>query len=315
MYQQCVTSFSKPPLNSLSIVACTSHATVTPSLGCHNLMNLLLSPSCSAFPPDGTCIYRLYCGAPAECGRATLGVVGYIQWIRPDFLSSGNVEFRKEVRDSNIWLYCLCLKDRTACAKWNEIYQKSSGGLKRDTWNQVRDHTSPLSMTSPGFWRMDQMRWAQETGEESRLRGGAAWAVRGQGAVKCGWDTRCAESCDGKPGGRGGPELCLRRPGKPQVDTLPLEPMTRSEASKMLMALLSFFTDHSASFLGENFSHYGSHPWELQGLSAIWIYHVKGMKARKSVRKFYKKSSLVSITSNVHWSKHHYYNRHLMSKR
>ena len=147
-------------------------------------MNLLLSPSCSEFPPDGTCICRLCCGAPAECGRETLGVVGYIQWIRPDFLSSGNVEFRKEVRDSNIWLYCLCLKDRTACAKWNEIYQKSSGGLKRETWNQVRDPKSPLSMTSPGFWRMDQMRWAQATGEESRLRGGAAWAVRGQGAVK-----------------------------------------------------------------------------------------------------------------------------------
>lgn len=98
------------------------------------------------------------------------------------------------------------------------------------------------------------------------------------------------------------------------MDTLLLGPMTRSEAFQMLMALLSFFTDHSASFLGENFSHYGSHPWELQGLSAIWIYHVKGMKARKSIRKSYKNSSLVSITSNVHWSKHHYYDRLLMSK-
>ena len=137
----------------------------------------------------------------------TLGVVGYIQWRRPDFLSSGNLEFRKEVRDSNIWLYFLCLKDRTGCAKWNEIHQKASGGLKRETCNQVRDHRSPLSMTSPGFLRMDRMRWVQrewmdfggwirwdeykENGEESLLRSGAAWAVRGQGAMTFGWNTGC----------------------------------------------------------------------------------------------------------------------------
>lgn len=62
------------------------------------------------------------------------------------------------------------------------------------------------------------------------------------------------------------------------------------------MALLSFFLDHSASFLGENFSHYGSHPWELQRLSTIWIHYVKGMKARESVENVYEKEAFVYIT-------------------
>lgn len=88
-------------------------------------------------------------------------------------------------------------------------------------------------------------------------------------------------------------------------------------AFKILIALLSFFIDHSASFLGENVSHHGSHPWELQRLSAIWIHYVKGMAAREAIRKPYKKYRFVYDTSYVPFKgvKHHYYSRLQMSKR
>ena len=145
-------------------------------------MNLLLSPYCLCVPSGWHLHLSAVLWSTNWVWEKTLGVVGYIQWRRPDFLSSGNLEFRKEVRDSNIWLYFLCLKDRTGCAKWNEIHQKSSGGLKRETWNQVRDHKSPLSLTSPGFWRMDRVRWVQREWRGEPPKGWSSVSYKGTGS-------------------------------------------------------------------------------------------------------------------------------------
>ena len=163
-------------------------------------MNLLLSPYCLCVPSGWHLHLSAVLWSTNWVWEKTLGVVGYIQWRRPDFLSSGNLEFRKEVRDSNIWLYFLCLKDRTGCAKWNEIRQKSSGGLKRETWNQVRDHKSPLSLTSPGFWRMDRVRWVQREWRGEPPKGWSSVSYKGTGShdvwlkyrvwVEVWWETR-----------------------------------------------------------------------------------------------------------------------------
>lgn len=42
---------------------------------------------------------------------------------------------------------------------------------------------------------------------------------------------------------------------------------------------LGFFSDDTFAFLGEDVPHNGSHPWELQGLSALWVLHTEGQRA------------------------------------
>lgn len=41
----------------------------------------------------------------------------------------------------------------------------------------------------------------------------------------------------------------------------------------------SAVSDNTFALLGEDVPHYGSHSWELQGLSALWVLHTEGQRA------------------------------------